>query len=75
MSGGRRQYVGVPIRNGLEAIAEDAEVRARWPRVATLCAALASALYNAEREMDPDLNRVIRSILEPVQERASTPSP
>jgi len=56
MSGGHWQYAGAKLRDALYAISEDPDVCTRWPGVGLLCAALGSALYTAEHEMDYDLS-------------------
>jgi hypothetical protein len=56
MSGGHWQYSGARLGNALYEISEDPDVCTRWPAVGSLCAALAYALYGAERAMDWDLS-------------------
>ena len=56
MSGGHWQYSGSRLRDLLEQIAGDREVRWRWPRIAQFLASLAPILYDAEHEMDWDLS-------------------
>lgn len=56
MSGGHWQYAGAPIRDWLEQIAQDEDVKQRWPQVAELFAALGPIIYEAEHDMDWDLS-------------------
>lgn len=56
MSGGHWDYSGYPIQTRIEAIANDPQVRKRWPRTAAVLKALAPVLYEIEHDMDWDLS-------------------
>lgn len=52
MSGGHWDYSGFKLQNILENIAEDEEMKARWPDLAELFSDLGPVLYEIEHELD-----------------------
>ena len=56
MGGGYWDHVGVRIDSYLEMIAEDEEVKVRWPCTAAVLTSLGSTLRALEHEMDWDLS-------------------
>lgn len=56
MSGGHWDRAGFKLQDLLETIAEDTEVKARWPFIAEVLAGLGPWLYGVERDMDWDLS-------------------
>jgi len=55
MSGGHWDYCGARIRDGLEAMGEDKEIKKRFPDLAIILEELAWVFYKMEHEMDLDL--------------------
>jgi len=56
MSGGKWDYCGRPIREDLQTIAADQQVRMRWPLTAKLLDVLGDIIYDTEHAMDWDLS-------------------
>ena len=56
MSGGHWQYAGARLDYTLSDIADDPEVKERWPLTAACLTSLRSALRALEHEMDWDLS-------------------
>ena len=56
MSGGHWDYSGFRIQMALEDIAEDEEVKKRFPNLAKALDLLGDALYDMEHELDYDLS-------------------
>jgi len=56
MSGGRWDYAGSCIEQGLLDVANDPEAKRRWPAICEAMGALARLLYRIERDMDWDLS-------------------
>lgn len=56
MSGGHFSYVGYRLRDALEMIAGDEDVKQRWPALASLLESLGDILYKMEHEIAWDLS-------------------
>lgn len=56
MSGGHWNYVGSKIRDSLEYISDDENVKERFPNIAQLLDNLGDILYYAEHDLDWDLS-------------------
>lgn len=52
MSGGHFGYGGFRIQQAMNAVAEDEDVKARWPKLAQMFEVLAEELYNLEHDID-----------------------
>lgn len=56
MSGGHFDYSGFKLRDILEEIASDEEVKTRWPLLAAAFASLAPVLSDLDHDIDWDLS-------------------
>lgn len=56
MSGGHWDYVGGKIATDLKNIADDENVKSRWPLISLLFSKLALIIYEGEHYMDLDLS-------------------
>lgn len=56
MSGGHWDYGGSRAREALDAVAQDATVRERWPLTASAFAVLAGWVPQADHDMDWDIS-------------------
>ena len=56
MSGGHWDSAGFKIQEGLLIIAEDEDVKTRWPAISEIFKGLSETIYRAEHDMDWDLS-------------------